>query len=106
MGYRADSAKHAALRQGCLVLDRASCDGRGMADTSFAKSYASSGISAHVTQCARSRNIKLNSRVSLDLNWSLCDSVAAEFMALLTNEIVAAAVPQDCGKVVTVNGTD
>jgi len=34
------------------------------------------------------------------------DSMVGEFVALLTNEMLAAALPEACGEKVTVNGTD
>jgi hypothetical protein len=59
-----------------------SCDGLRMADTHFKKLCASSGISAHLTRFARSRNITLNYRTSPFLSWSLCLTSVGERLAL------------------------
>jgi hypothetical protein len=51
------------------------------ADARFEKSCASSGISVHLTQPARWKNIKLNSRMLPSLNWSLCLTIVEERLA-------------------------
>src|SRR6266566_10093581 len=58
-----------------------SCDGLQMAGTHFEKLCASGGISAHLTQYARSKNIGLNSPMSRFLNWSLCLTSVEERLA-------------------------
>src|SRR5438445_9221952 len=58
-----------------------SCDGLQMAGTHFEKLCASGGISAHLTQYARSKNIGLNSPMSPFLNWSLCLTSVEERLA-------------------------
>src|SRR5207302_11014801 len=58
-----------------------SCDGLQMAGTHFEKLCASGGISAHLTQYARSKNIGLNSPMSRRLNWSLCLTSVEERLA-------------------------
>src|SRR5438128_3938576 len=52
-----------------------------MAGAHFEKLIASSGISAHLTQYARSRNIELKSPMSRFLNWSLCLTSVEERLA-------------------------
>ena len=56
---------------------RWSGDGGG----SFRETVASSGISAQLTQHARSRNIELKSPMSRFLNWSLCLTSVEERVA-------------------------
>src|SRR5947208_12530301 len=63
------------------VHKSSSCDGLQMAGAHFEKLCASSGISAHLTQYARSRNIELKSAMSRSLNWSLCLTSVGERLA-------------------------
>jgi hypothetical protein len=63
------------------VPKSSSCDGLQMADARFEKLCASSGISVPLRQHARSRNIRLNSRMSPFLNWSLCLTSVEERLA-------------------------
>src|ERR1022692_2565052 len=53
-----------------------------MKDARFEKLCASSGISVLLTQSEKSRNIRLNSRASRFLNWSLCPTSVEERLAL------------------------
>src|SRR6266478_3943842 len=57
------------------------CDGLQMAGAHFKKLCASSGISAHLTHYARSRNIELKSPMLRFLNWSLCLTSVEERLA-------------------------
>ena len=59
-----------------------SCDGLRMADTRFETLCASSGISAHLTRFAKSRNITLTFPMSPFLNWSSCRTSVVELLAL------------------------
>ena len=53
------------------VLKSSSCAGLQMADARFERLCDNSGISVPRTQSARPRNIRLTSRMSAFLNWSL-----------------------------------
>ena len=61
------------LKSAKLPVHRSSfCDGLRMAGHRSAKLCASSGISVPLRQHARSRNFRLNSRMSQFLNWLSC----------------------------------
>ena len=85
MNYR-DRDSHASLsyskkpRQS--VPKSSSCDGQGMAGAPSEKLCASSGISLPLRRHERSRNIRLNCRMSPLLNWSLCLTSVEQRLAL------------------------
>src|SRR5437667_3494006 len=76
-----DASRSSSKKPKQSVHKSSSCGGLQMAGAHFEKLCASSGISAHLTQYARSRNIELKSAMSRSLNWSLCLTSVGERVA-------------------------
>src|SRR5438132_14006127 len=67
-----DASRSSSTKPKQSVHKSSSCDGLQMTGAHFEKLCANSGISAPLTQSARSKNIGLTSPMSRFLNWSLC----------------------------------
>jgi hypothetical protein len=76
-----DSSRSSSKKQPLSAPKSSSCNGLRMVDARFEKLCASNGISVLLTQSARSINIRLRSRPSPLLNWSLCLTSVEERLA-------------------------